>query len=47
MTNYEKHKDKIDATFEENTHIAVDKNTNEITYCRLQECADCFIFETT
>lgn len=41
MTNYEKHKDKIDATFEENTHIAVDKNTNEITYCRLQECADC------
>lgn len=41
MTNYEKHKDKIDATFEKNTHIAVDKNTNEITYCRLQECADC------
>ncbi len=41
MTNYEKYKDKIDAILEENTRIAVNKNTNEITYCPLQECADC------
>lgn len=41
MTNYEKYKNKIDISFEENAHIAINKNTNEITYCSLQKCSDC------
>ena len=41
MTNYEKYKDKIDTSFEENAHVAINKNTNEITYCSLQKCSDC------
>lgn len=41
MTNYEKYKEKIDTAFGENARMAVDKNTNEIIYCPLQECSDC------
>ena len=41
MINYEKNKAEIDIIFNENTHIAVDKNTNEVTYCRNLNCEDC------
>ena len=45
MTNYEKYKDKIDAIFDANTYIAIDKNTNKITHCHTQRCSDCLFSE--
>lgn len=41
MTNYEKYKDEIDEMFDNNKHIAINKDTNELANCSVLPCDDC------
>lgn len=41
MTNYEKHKEKIDKILQDTYKMAVDKNEKEIVDCRELNCMNC------
>lgn len=41
MTNYEKHREKIDKILQDTYKMAVDKGTKEIVDCQELKCEDC------